>query len=55
MDGVAGEAEVRLNDRPLGECGPIGRFDITASLVASNLLSIEVSQGSIGPVRLEIE
>ena len=55
IEGVAEEAEVTLNDRPLGICGPIGRFDITAELLPSNLLSIAVSTGPLGPVRLEID
>ena len=66
LEGVTGEAEVRLGDRLLGVATPTAcpsRYNISNDLQHRNLLSIDITQpseasppgGLTGEVRLEIE
>ena len=46
LEGVDHRAVVTLNDMPLGEmqgCDALARFDVTAALLPSNLLVVDVS------------
>jgi hypothetical protein len=56
---VLGQAEVRLNDEPLGALSGAGRFEITNCLAARNSVEVIVEAtddgcGLVGDVRLEI-